>query len=279
MKTKEITLEMRSTVLAEYQKGAGTCEIAEKLNVKRWVPWRILSDAGVQLRRKSVYKKKYNQQFFDEYSPESAYWAGFILADGNITRNSSLLQMSLSNVDESHLLKFCEAIGLENKLTPDGDCVRMSVSGKHVCQSLADNFGVYPRKSNVCVFPEQIPKHLWSHFIRGVFDGDGCVTHGTYLNKKSEQKHNLVINFTGSVELLSFLKTFFHNDMNIIAGGRSVTGVPPIHLVGKNKQTGQMSYSGQNAVVILDWFYEKSNNAIRLDRKFDKFQQLKKNYD
>lgn len=67
--------------------------------------------------------------------------------------------------------------------------------------------------------------------------------------------------------------------MNIIAGGRSVTGVPPTHLVGKNKQTGQVSYSGQNAVVILDWFYEKSNNAIRLDRKFDKFQQLKKNYD
>lgn len=279
MKTKEITLEMRSTVLAEYQKGAGTCEIAEKLNVKRWVPWRILSDAGVQLRRKSVYKKKYNQQFFDEYSPESAYWAGFILADGNITRNSSLLQMSLSNVDESHLLKFCEAIGLENKLTPDGDCVRMSVSGKHVCQSLADNFGVYPRKSNVCVFPEQIPKHLWSHFIRGVFDGDGCVT--TKTNSQSEypssQKKYIAINFTGSITLLDFLKNYFHSHIGVVVGRGSVTGIPPTHIVGRHKKTGQISYSGKNAMKILKNIYHESHESIRLSRKFNKFKQMEQN--
>lgn len=279
MKTKEITLEMRSTVLAEYQKGTGTCEIAEKLNVKRWVPWRILSDAGVDLRRKSVYKKKYNQQFFDEYSPESAYWAGFILADGNITRNSSLLQIALSNVDESHLLKFCQAIGLENKLTQDGDCVRMSVSGKHICQSLADNFGVYPRKSNVCVFPEQIPNHLWSHFIRGVFDGDGCVTCGRYTNKMLEQKRNIVINFTGSVALLDFLKNHFHNHIGVVVGQGSVTGIPPTHIVGRNKKTGEFSYSGPNAIAILSWLYGDSEEKTRLERKYEKFQNLKTYYD
>jgi hypothetical protein len=279
MKTKEITPEMRSIVLAEYQKGTGTCEIAEKLNVKRWVPWRILSQAGVELRKKSVYKKKYNQQFFDEYSPESAYWAGFILADGNVTRNSSLLQIGLSKVDESHLLKFCQAIGLESELIPDGDCVRMSVSGKHMCQSLADNFGVYPRKSNVCVFPEQIPNHLWSHFIRGVFDGDGCVTFGKYTNKQSEQKRTLVINFTGSIELLDFLKNHFYNSIGVVVGRGSFSGIPPTHIVGRHKKTGEFSYSGRNAVIILDWLYDNSEEKTRLERKYEKFQNLKANYD
>lgn len=279
MKTKDITPEMRSVVIAEYKKGKGTCEIAAHLGVKRWVPWRILSQAGIELRRKSVYKKKYNQQFFDEYSPESAYWAGFILADGNITRNSSLLQISLSNVDESHLTKFCQAIELKNELTPDNDCVRMSVSGKHVCKSLADNFGVYPCKSNVCVFPKQIPKSLWSHFIRGIFDGDGCVTFGSYINKSMEQKYNLIINFTGSIDLLDFLKSFFHDHINIVVGRGSVTGIPPTHIVGKNKQTGQMSYSGSNAIAILNWLYKESDETTRLDRKYDKFHHLRKYYD
>jgi len=279
MKTKEITSEIRSFVLSEYQRGVGTCEIAAQLGVKRWVPWRVLSQAGVKMRRKSVYKKKYNQQFFDTYTPESAYWAGFILADGNITRDSSLLQISLSQVDEFHLLKFCQAIELESKLTKDNDCVRMSVSGKHICKSLAANFGVHPRKSNICVFPEQIPEYLWSHFIRGIFDGDGSVTHGSYVNKSMEQKHNIIINFTGSVELLNFLKSFFHEHINIVVKRSSMTGVPPTHIVGKNKQTGQIAYSGINAVAILDWLYAESDEATRLNRKYEKFQHLKEYYD
>ena len=278
MKTKEITLEMRSAVLAEYQKGVGTCEIAAQLKVKRWVPWRILSQAGVELRRKSVYKKKYNQQFFDKYSSESAYWAGFILADGNVTRNSSLLQISLSNVDKAHLLKFCQAIGLESELTPDGDCVRMSVSGKHMCQSLADNFGIHPRKSNVCVFPEQIPEHLWSHFIRGIFDGDGSVTSSQSgnLDYPSGSKRYIVANFTGSIQLLDFLKSYFHDKIGIIIGGGSVTAIPPTHIVGRHKKTGQIAYSGKNAFKILKWMYDDSYDDIRLSRKFEKFKKMEK---
>jgi len=209
----------------------------------------------------------------------SAYWAGFILADGNVTRNSSLLQIALNKADESHLLKFCQAIELEGELTPDNSCVRMSVSGKHICHSLADNFGVYPRKSNMCVFPEQIPQHLWSHFIRGVFDGDGSVSCGKYVNKNLEQKYNLIINFTGSIELLNFLKSFFHEHINIVVRHSSMTGVPPTHIVGKNKQTGQIAYSGINAVAILDWLYAESDESIRLSRKYEKFHHLREKYD
>lgn len=64
-------------------------------------------------------------------------------------------------------------------------------------------------------------------FNRGIFDGDGCVTCGKYTNKMLEQKRNIVINFTGSVALLDFLKNYFYNHIGVVVGRGSVTGIPP----------------------------------------------------
>lgn len=97
----------------------------------------------------------------------------------------------------------------------------------------------------MCVFPEQIPKHLWSHFIRGIFDGDGCVTCGKYTNKMLEQKRNIVINFTGSVALLDFLKNHFHNHIGVVVGRGSVTGMPRLILLEEIKRRVSFLITGQ----------------------------------
>ena len=44
-----------------------------------------------------------------------------------------------------------------------------------LCQSL-NNIGMVPNKSLTLEFPDINPS-FYSHFIRGYFDGDGCVTH------------------------------------------------------------------------------------------------------
>lgn len=124
------------------------------------------------------------------------------------------------------------------------------------------------------------PEAQVMRFNRGIFDGDGCVTCGKYTNKMLEQKRNIVINFTGSVALLDFLKNYFYNHIGVVVGRGSVTGIPPpTHIVGRNKKTGEFSYNGPNAIAILSWLYDDSEEKTRLERKYEKFKKLKTYYD
>lgn len=36
-------------------------------------------------------------------------------------------------------------------------------------------YGVVPRKSHITYLPLNIPKEMFSHLIRGIFDGDGSI--------------------------------------------------------------------------------------------------------
>ena len=39
-------------------------------------------------------------------------------------------------------------------------------------------WGVVPRKTYIGVFPDDIPDELLPHFVRGLWDGDGCIGSG-----------------------------------------------------------------------------------------------------
>lgn len=60
-----------------------------------------------------------------------------------------------------------------------GDLCRMSFDNKHMVDVLT-NYGCIPKKSLTLTFPDKNvfkDKSLIRHFIRGYFDGDGCITY------------------------------------------------------------------------------------------------------
>ena len=81
----------------------------------------------------------------------------------------------------------------------------------------AYKLGVVYNKSLVLTFPtfDIVPEKYMNHFIRGYFDGDGCVWDGkpkimTFIDKKigKEKKrfiHNIKFNFTGSMAFITGL--------------------------------------------------------------------------
>src|SRR5690606_6778822 len=49
------------------------------------------------------------------------------------------------------------------------------IGNTYLCNSLI-SLGCGPRKSQLGMQFPNLPKHLIHHFIRGFFDGDGCIT-------------------------------------------------------------------------------------------------------
>ena len=87
---------------------------------------RIITASGLEGLRKGGLKNRkyfYNERFFKEPLNEvSAYWLGFIQADGHIRKssNGAFLEIDLSKKDVSLLYRFAEDIG------SDGSIVKVS---------------------------------------------------------------------------------------------------------------------------------------------------------
>jgi len=67
------------------------------------------------------------------------------------------------------------------------------------------NLGLHPRKSLTINLPD-VPKRYMSHFIRGYFDGDGCIN--LYRNKNRKGTRLTTIFVSGSKNFLISLNNF-----------------------------------------------------------------------
>lgn len=125
-----------------------------------------------------------NESFFlNVDSEEVAYWLGFLTADGNLHRNGYTLQVNLSRTDKIHLEKLARILGqkvIDTKWTRNGKTslgCYMAFSSSKCWLSLVD-LGFVPDKthSDQSVIWKNIPDYLKRHFVRGLFDGDGCIS-------------------------------------------------------------------------------------------------------
>lgn len=208
--------------------------------------------------------------FFDSIdTEEKAYWLGFIFADGYIY--SSPLDTSKERIDwnfelcakgddKAHMEKFAKAIGYHKELhITKADkyghtrC-RVCLSSEILWRQL-NSLGCTPRKSLTLKFPNESifkSRDLIRHFIRGYFDGDGCIS---YANKE----HTIpVYQILGTKEFLKVImsylnieETLFHNHNN------------------KKEVTMYIQASSRKAMYVLHKLYD--NCSIYLNRKYEKF--------
>jgi hypothetical protein len=124
---------------------------------------------------------------FDEITPESSYWVGFLLADGYVfTKHGSykdypMIELKLSERDGDHVRKFASFVKSEYAVrsraydTNYKACARYTVTSfmsERLVNRLAE-LGVGPKKSmRETVHPLLA---LSPDFWRGVVDGDGYV--------------------------------------------------------------------------------------------------------
>lgn len=247
--------EIEEKVIFSYQEGIGTMELAKTFNLSRSTIQAILKRNDIPLRKTSPWRKKFNIHFFDNYTEESCYWAGFIAADGNVRSTRQEVNIHLSIEDYTHLEKFAQVINYIGKIEKSEKDCRIVISGSWYVDALEKNFNIIPQKTSILQFPTQMPKKFWNIYLRGYFDGDGCIT---YSN------NNLHISITsGSIEFLNFCIEYFYGEgIRVRKNKNNESEKPKIYC---NKT---INYFLNNAKKILHLLYQNSTNLTRLDRKY-----------
>ena len=140
----------------------------------------VLQDLGVKIRPSGIISKT-NQSLFKEIKTEiEAYTLGLITSDGNVGK-SGTVRIFLTESDKyileeinSKLLNKSGNLSIDIKKNAS-PVARLGFCGKTICQNLTQ-YGVIPNKSafltKICILPE----NLMSHYIRGLFDGDGIAS-------------------------------------------------------------------------------------------------------
>jgi len=210
-------------------------------------------------------RTKFNECVFDNINTEEkAYWLGFIYADGYISSRDNTFELSLKASDSEHLVKFntfMEYDGMNikyGKIKERYERCRWSITNKHLWTTL-NNYGCTPRKSLTLKFPNILSNDLLIPFIRGYFDGDGCIT---FIRNKS----NIVpiANMIGTNDFLQTIKETL-----------SKLGCCPQIRSDKryNDNIKVLYFPTQDNIKFLNIIYNKA--SIYLDRKYKRYKFLK----
>ena len=229
----------------------------------------------IKINRLGLVKSNYNYDysFFNVIdTEEKAYWLGFISADGCVTINeetqSCELCIRLQASDFEHLKKFNKALKGNVQVTFNKRLC--SFTGKtypmcnirYYCKEMVYDllkYNVIPAKSLVIKYPNNIPKELEKHYIRGYFDGNGCLS----ISKKNNNNFSCSI-ACGSKEYTYELSKKL-NKHNIAT------------FIYKQKKSNcyQLNIKGgkKGCLKFLDYMYKDS--TIYLDRKFNRYKKIK----
>jgi len=173
---------------------------------------------GIPRRSKSEAHRKYslNEDFFEIIdTEEKAYWLGFIAADGDICSGRPRMGLALAIKDKERVELFRDHIEATNPIyyretkrngKSHGN-VGIRIRSKKLCKDLIDK-GVVPRKSLILKPPKNVPENLIHHWIRGYFDGDGCVDYYGKV-RKCDGKRLLRVRITSTKEVLEFIQKKF----------------------------------------------------------------------
>lgn len=181
-----------STIVRLYKSGISQENVGKKTNTSRIIVARVLRDHNVK-PRSGAPKRWYsvNSNAFDDLSDEqTAYWYGFLFADGATSR--SCIIVGLAKKDEKHLNKLSSFLKCEKTARPaPNNSVVISISDRPLANKLV-SMGIFPHRKKSFLPFGIIPETSLRHFLRGWFDGDGCaykypmlsfIAHSKFLDK------------------------------------------------------------------------------------------------
>jgi hypothetical protein len=256
-----------------YITGKQQWEIAKELNCEQTTISGILRRNGIKTRigKKIVYND-INTSFFKEINSEdSAYFLGFLYADGNVQIKDSAycITLKLKSNDQYIIEKFRDIMSPSSpiKITKnkgsDTEYSYFRINQKEICEQLISH-GCIPNKSLILEFPTTVPKELIHHFLRGYSDGDGCIYKNSFKKKKTI---NTIWKFVST-------KQFCNETAKILKEQLNINCSQSLCRPKTNKNTTTLTVGGNfQSMKALDWLYKDA--TIYLPRKYEKYLEFK----
>lgn len=171
----KLTAKQILEVCERYTAGEFMPALGKIYGVTTQAIWSLLHNRNIPRHSRRIHSL--DQSVFDVITEESAYWLGFLIADGCVThqkRNNPYLTMALQTKDLDHLKAFKRFMGSSHKLYrhTQREAFIFNVSIDTLVPVLA-KYGIVPRKSHIAQASSELASNR--HFWRGVVDGDGSV--------------------------------------------------------------------------------------------------------
>jgi len=225
------------------------------------IPARTRSEATA-LAKGSLFNC--NEQFLDIWSPEMAWVLGLFYADGTVRcRSNKPHQAALSSKDRDLLEQVNQVwqadfpiIDMSHYPSYRWKGFALRISGQSRVQALM-NYGLFPNKAATMKFPN-VPEHCLSHFVRGLWDGDGSF----YIENET---HSRLYATYACVN-----RPFIEAMIQIIASGCDIRIPNILPRRGTKLPQYQIYYTQRDEVKhFATWLYYGSSDKTRLARKYD----------
>lgn len=199
-----------------------------------------------------------------------AYVLGYLYADGNLEDSPKMRgkYIKVSSIDLESIERIKDWLSSEHTIVKQKSSWKngklkylLRIGNKYMYSSLL-KLGLYPNKSLTITFPE-ISKRYRIDFIRGYFDGDGCIYPYMLVNEAGKKYcRKLSVIFTsGSSEFLDGLSKVINQILGI-----------KIQKILKSVTAYQLRYSTTDSTIILHALYKNCKKGDYLERKYQKFK-------
>lgn len=262
---KKFSVDIEKQICEEYLNNTKTLDLSKKFNSSVTAIINVLKRNNIKLKTNGEAHKKYefNENYFNKINSEDkAYWLGWLYSDGCNQKNHNI-SIGLNKKD-IHIIELFKKYINSNRPVyyKKKNIIELCLRSEIMSKSLFKVGCIY-RKSLTLAFPtsNQVPKKFIFHFIRGYFEGDGCI--GIY-----DKKFQLSI--LGTKRFLSLLKNILEEE-----------GVGKISLKQKTQNTYSLNICNKKDIIkIRELLYEnylknnKTNSELILNRKFEKLSSI-----
>lgn len=217
-----------------------------------------------ETKHKCWRKFNFNEEYFKNLDKKSAYSLGFFMADGNLYKrnNSYSIRFYQKTSDKYILENIAKTIEYSGVVfdRKDKNLSELTLHSKKMYLDLLA-LGMTPAKSLTVFFPK-IKEELYSEYIRGVLDGDGCL--------RIKEDRTIGVQFVGSIAHYEEMSKFLNKKLGIKR-----------KKVYQKQKYGILEYYNKDAIILLNWIYQEvnmKNTKLFLKRKYQKYKDAKELY-
>lgn len=273
MPRKIITSELKQEIIKYYLSQPMTMkQVEDKYELSHPTVTKILKDVSKYSKAK-LNNPNANERFFKNIdSEEKAYFLGLLISDGNVFKDSTGRQASISITldlnDEYILQKFKEVLNVNTSISKDDrGCGQIAIRSNLMADDLKQ-YGVVPRKSYITYLPK-INDIYMSHLIRGILDGDGSILAKPSSKQDGHNRYLHSISFCGSHQLMEDIAKYLYNNLQL---------KQPIQVYDyQDKNLSDIHIQNyEDMEKVGDWLYKDA--TIYLVRKNNIYNSFKEHY-
>jgi hypothetical protein len=273
---KKLTEKETNFILENYtQKGAKYC--SDELSIKKSTVSSFAFRNKLKVNKDIIENSRFKNKniitvadYIDVKNPKIAYILGLIWTDGHVTfsnnkNKTKVVKHSCVEYDSFIFTNLFKELNWRHFNSENKKSIGKNTMSTHWISS--DDLGSYlisnnyrEKENGTSIYNRFID--LKSHFLRGLFDGDGCITisnsgknyrqTAVYFSSSSEQNWNFLSNILDEINVRYKIRT------NVDTLGKS----------------SQLCISDSESIYNLCEFMYKDSENIRLERKHDKYNEF-----